>query len=67
MDFIGEKLDVVVNYLKSNNIKYEIYDNNFSVDGDTKLVTNFQTDEKGIVKLTTGDFIFDIRNKKREQ
>ena len=66
MDFIGEKLENVVNYLISNNIKYEIYDNNFNIDGDTTLVTNY-ANEDGIVKLTTGKFIFDIRNKNREK
>ena len=62
MDFIGEKLQDVVNYMESNNIKYEIKDNNFSVDGDTTLVTNYIAKDDKVI-LITGSFIFDVENK----
>ena len=63
MDFIGNKLEDVVNYLTEHNIKYKIVDNNFCIDGDTKLVTNFVMDKNGTAIVTIGDFIFDVRNK----
>lgn len=61
-EYIGENLQKVVNILQSSGIKYIIKDNNYSVSGDTKLVTNVQVIDKTVV-LTTGDFIFDVRNK----
>lgn len=65
MDLIGKKLEDVVNYLQSSNIKYTIIDNNFNVCGDTKLVTGVKTNDDGYT-IITGDFIFDVRNKKSE-
>ncbi|MBE7082094.1 MAG: hypothetical protein E7378_00220 [Clostridiales bacterium] len=64
-NFIGEKLEKVIEYFNNNGIKFNIKDNNFSVAGDTKLVTNITTDQEKTV-ITTGDFIFDIRNKNNE-
>ena len=61
--FIGDLLENVTSFLNEKGIKYEIYDNNFSVDGDTKLVTNI-IEENGLVKITTGNFLFDVKNKK---
>ena len=63
LKYIGEKLETVLNILDSQGIAYIIKDNNFSVEGDTKLVTNIVTKDE-IVEITTGNFIFDVRNKK---
>ena len=63
LEYIGEKLETVLNILDSQGIAYIIKDNNFSVEGDTKLVTNIVTKDE-IVEITTGNFIFDVRNKK---
>ena len=65
MELIGKKLEDVIKYFESNNIKYSILDNNFSVDGDTKLVTNIVANDDSYI-IVTGDFIFDVRNKKSE-
>ena len=65
-ELIGEKLEVALEKLKLLGLKYEIIDNNFSIVGDQKLVTNVFA-EDDTVKLITGDFIFDIRNKKNEE
>ena len=62
-EFIGEKLDKVINILKS--IKYKVIDNNFSVLGDQKLVINIYTQDDTVI-IITGDFIFDVRNKNNE-
>lgn len=62
MDLIGKKLQDAINYLENNNIKYEICDNNFSVDGDTTLVINFIAKDEKVI-LITGSFIFDVENK----
>ena len=59
---IGEKLDKVIDYFNTNGIKYQIEDNNFSVDGDTKLVTNIKKIDDYII-LVVGSFIFDVENK----
>ena len=64
-NFIGQKLETVLDYLKKNGFNYEIKDNNFSVDGDTKLVTNIVANDKSVI-VTVGSFIFDVRNKKSE-
>ena len=60
--FIGQKLDIVTTELQNMGINYAVIDNNFSVNGDTKLVTNIVV-EKSIAKVYTGDFIFDVENK----
>ena len=63
-DYIGEKLSVVINILQQKGIKYIVKDNNFSVDGDQKLVTNIYTQDDTVV-IITGNFIFDVRNYKQ--
>ena len=63
-DYIGEKLSVVINILQQKGIKYIVKDNNFSVDGDQKLVTNIYTQDDTVV-IITGNFIFDVRNIKQ--
>ena len=63
-DYIGENLSVVINILQQKGIKYIVKDNNFSVDGDQKLVTNIYTQDDTVV-IITGNFIFDIRNIKQ--
>lgn len=65
-DFIGEKLENVVKYLTAKGISYKILDNNFSVKGDTLLVTNCVAKDDAVY-LTVGSFIFDVRNKNNEQ
>ncbi len=65
-EYIGEKLDVVVNKLISKGIKYKVVDNNFSIVGDQKLVTNVYTKDNTVI-IITGSFIFDVRNVKNEQ
>ncbi|MDY2696027.1 MAG: hypothetical protein SOV27_02570 [Eubacteriales bacterium] len=64
-EYIGEKLSVVINKLSNLRIKYKVVDNNFSVLGDEKLVTNIYTQDDTVV-IITGDFIFDVRNKNNE-
>ncbi|MBQ9785882.1 MAG: hypothetical protein IJW25_00245 [Clostridia bacterium] len=64
--FIGEKLENVLNVLNQKGIKYIIKDNNFSVNGDTTLVTNIVAKDDAVI-LTVGSFIFDVRNKINEQ
>ncbi len=61
--FIGQKLEDVISELQNMGITFEIIDNNFSVNGDTKLVTNI-VKQNEIVKVYTGNFIFDVKNKK---
>ena len=61
-EFIGDKLEVVINYLTQKGFKCEVIDNNFSVDGDTKLVTNIVLDND-VYYITTGNFIFNIEDK----
>lgn len=65
LEYIGEKLETVLEILNEKGIAYIIKDNNFSVNGDTKLVTNIVTKDE-IVEITTGNFIFDVRNKNNE-
>lgn len=65
-EFVGQRLSDVVNILTTRGIKYIIVDNNFSVDGDEKLVTNAYTQDDTVV-IVTGDFIFDVRNKNNEK
>ena len=65
-NLIGEKLENAIAILNKKGIAYTINDNNFSVEGDTKLVTNI-TAKDGTVVLTVGSFIFDVRNKKYEK
>ena len=65
-DFIGEKLENVGKYLTEKGITYKILDNNFSVNGDTLLVTNYVAKDDAVY-LTVGSFIFDVRNKNNEQ
>lgn len=65
-NLIGEKLEVVVAYLIKSGIAYTILDNNFSVKGDTQLVTNIVAKDNA-VELTVGSFIFDVRNKNNER
>lgn len=64
-EYIGEKLSIVINNLSKLGIKYKVVDNNFSVIGDEKLVTNIYTQDDTVV-IVTGDFIFDVRNKSNE-
>ena len=61
-NFIGDKLEVVIDYLTKKGFNFEIIDNNFSVDGDTKLVTNI-VEVNDVFYITTGNFIFNIENK----
>ena len=65
LEFIGEKLEVVLAMLEKKGMAYKVFDNNFSVNGDTKLVTNIIAKDD-IVEITIGNFIFDVRNKKDE-
>lgn len=65
-NLIGEKLDIAINKIKELGYAYTVKDNNHSVIGDTKLVTNAVVKDK-TVYITTGDFIFDVRNKKNEE
>lgn len=62
-NLIGKKLELVINSLQDIGLECVILDNNFSVDGDTKLVTNIKVQNK-VAYLTTGNFIFDVKNKK---
>ena len=64
--FIGEKLDDVILYLKANDIKYVVENNNHNICGDTMLVTNIVAKDDAVI-LTVGSFIFDVRNKKNEE
>ena len=61
-NLIGEKLQTAIEYLTKKGIAYTIVDNNFSVRGDTTLVTNVVAKDNA-VELTVGSFIFDVRNK----
>ena len=63
LEYIGEKLEKVLDILNNKGIAYIIKDNNFSVNGDTKLITNIVTKDE-VVEITIGNFIFDVRNKK---
>lgn len=65
LKYIGEKLETVLEILNTKGIAYIIKDNNFSVEGDTQLITNIVTKDE-IVEITTGNFIFDVRNKNNE-
>ncbi len=60
--FIGEKLEVVLKFFDENKLNYVVYDNNHSVNGDTKLVTNIKK-ENNLYKITTSNFLFDVKNK----
>ena len=62
MEFIGKKLEDVIDYFNKNNIKFVVHDNNYSVDGDTVLVTNIKYDNQTAI-IYTGNFIFDVENK----
>lgn len=64
-EYIGEKLNIVINILQQKGIKYKVMDNNFNVDGDTLLVTNIYSQDDTVI-IVTGSFIFDIRNKSNE-
>ena len=57
-NYIGEKLETVLNEIKNKGLDFVIHDNNFSVDGDTKLVTNFVIIDN-VAHITTGNFIFE--------
>ena len=46
-------------------ISYTIVDNNFNVNGDTKIVTNIITKDKNVI-LITGDFIFNLEERGNE-
>lgn len=59
-ELIGQKLEVVIKKLEESGINYSIKDNNFSVPGDTKLITNVIANDKGLI-LITGDFVFNIK------
>ena len=62
-NLIGEKLETALKIIKENNLAYEIINNNFSVEGDTKLVTNVIAKDN-TVYLTVGSFIFDVEGRK---
>ena len=62
-NLIGEKLENVITLLTQKGLKFNIKDNNFSIDGDTKLVTNIII-ENEVAYITTGNFVFDVKNKK---
>lgn len=63
-NLIGEKLETALKIIKNQNLAYEIIDNNFSVEGDTKLVTNVIAKDN-TVYLTVGSFIFDVKGKEK--
>ena len=63
--FIGEKLEKVLIAISDMGLKHQIVDNNFSVDGDTKLVTNIKMENK-VAIITTGNFVFDVKNKQEK-
>ena len=63
-NLIGEKLETALKIIKNQNLAYEIIDNNFSVEGDTKLVTNVIAKDN-TVYLTVGSFIFDVIGKEK--
>ena len=65
-NLIGEKVEIAKKKLEDMGYNCSIVDNNFNIAGDTKLVTNIVANDK-TVKLITGDFIFDVRNKKNEK
>lgn len=64
-NLIGQKLEEVVNYLYNEGLEVIIKDNNFNVNGDTKLVTNIKMENK-VAVVTTGNFVFDVKNKSHE-
>ena len=64
--FVGYPLEVVLNKLKQENLKYEIAENNFNVEGDRFLVTNVKS-QGDVLVLTVGKFIFDIEGKQDEE
>ena len=61
-ELIGEELSEAIKCLNKKGIAYTVSDNNFSVNGDTKLVTNVIAKED-TMELIVGNFIFDVRNK----
>ena len=65
-NLIGQKLDVAIQKLNENNIKYVVVENNHNVNGDTTLVTNVKTQEN-LVIIYTGQFIFDVLNKPQQE
>jgi len=62
---IGELLEVAITKLEQMGISYTIVDNNFNVNGDTKIVTNIITKDKNVI-LITGDFIFNLEERGNE-
>ena len=62
---IGQKLETALDFLNKNGYNVEIIDNNYNINGDTKLVTNIVAKDKTVI-VTVGSFIFDVRNKKNE-
>lgn len=64
-NLIGEKLENAIAILNEKGMAYSIVDNNFSVSGDIRLVTNVIAKDDAVV-LIVGSFIFDVRNKKNE-
>ena len=65
-NLIGQKLDVAIQKLNENNIKYVVVENNHNVNGDTTLVTNVKTQEN-LVIIYTGQFVFDVLNKPQQE
>ena len=64
-ELIGELLEVAITKLEQMGISYTIVDNNFNVNGDTKIVTNIITKDKNVI-LITGDFIFNLEERGNE-
>ncbi len=65
-NFVGYPLEVVLNKLEQEKIKYKIVENNFKIEGDKLLITNVKSQDNTLV-LTVGKFIFDIEGKQDEK
>ena len=61
-NFVGQKLDIVINELKKQEKSYKLVCNNHNVEGDTKLVTNVEMGEDNVIILTYGEFIFNLKD-----
>ncbi len=59
---IGRTLTDCQKELESKNIKYTVVSNNHNVNGDTVLVTNVKVLQDNSVILTTGEFIFNLKD-----
>lgn len=64
-NLIGYPLKNAEKQLKEKNLKYEIVENSFKIEGDEQLITNVKSQDDTII-LTVGKFIFDIEENKNE-